>query len=66
MKKEIIYKFHILLFTESEKLIKRIICDHWEFPTDEEILAAIEENGADYAEVRRVYVADTIPFTEEE
>ena len=66
MQKEIIYKFHILLFTDTDKLIKRIICDHWEFPSDAEIEAAIEEYGADYAEVRRAYVIDVIPFTEEE
>lgn len=65
MQKEIIYKFHILLYSENDKLIKKIICDHWEFPSDSEIVAAIEEYGADYAEIRRAYVIDVIPFTEE-
>lgn len=64
MQKEIIYKFQILLYSDNDKLIHKITCDHWEFPTDEELMAAIEEHGADYAEVRRIYVVDTIPFTE--
>lgn len=65
MQKELIYKFHILLYS-NDKVINTIKCDHWEFPSDEEIMAAITDNGADYAEVRRVYVVDEIPFTEEE
>lgn len=64
MQKELIYKFRILLFSDNDKLIRTLECDHWEFPTDEEIIGAIEKYGADYAEVRRVYVVDTIPFTE--
>lgn len=64
MQKELIYKFQILLFSESDKLLSKISCDHWEFPSDEEIMDAIASSGADYAEVRRVYVVDTIPFTE--
>ena len=66
MQKELIYKFRILLFSDNDKLIRTIQCDHWEFPSDEEIMDAIEKNGADYADVRRVYVVDVIPFTEEE
>lgn len=64
MQKEIIYKFQIHLFSDNDKLIHKIVCDHWEFPSDDEIMKAIEEHGADYAEVHRVYVVDTIPFTE--
>jgi hypothetical protein len=66
MKKELIYKFQIVLFSDSGKEIKTIPCDHWEFPTDDEIMSAILESGADYAEVHRTYVVDDIPFTEEE
>lgn len=66
MQKELIYKFQILLYSDSDKLIKTILCDHWEFPTDEEIESAVEDNGAAYAEVRRIYVVDVIPFTEED
>lgn len=65
MQKEIIYKFQILLFSDNDKLIGKIDCDHWEFPSDQEIMNAIEENGADYAEVHRIYVVDAIPFTED-
>lgn len=64
MQKELIYKFQILLYSDSNKLISTILCDHWEFPDDKEIIAAIENSGADYAEVKRIYVIDTIPFTE--
>ena len=66
MKKELIYKFIINLYTDSGQMFKAVPCEHWEFPSDEEILDAIEKNGADYAEVHRVYVSDVIPFTEEE
>lgn len=65
MQEEIIYKFQILLFSDNGNLIKRVQCDHWEFPTDEEIKDAIKEHGADYAEVRRIYAVDVIPFTED-
>ena len=64
MQKEIIYKFQILLFSDSDKLVERVDCDHWEFPSDEEIMKAITEHGADYAEIRRIYVVDEIPFTD--
>jgi len=64
MQEEIIYKFQILLYTDNNKLIKTITCEHWEFPDDDEIMAAIKDNGADYAEVRRIYAVDTIPFSE--
>ena len=64
MQKELIYKYHILLYTDSNQMFKVILCEHWEFPSDEEIMAAITDNGADYAEVRRIYVADEIPFTD--
>lgn len=63
MQKEIIYKFVILLFTDNGKLIKSILCDHWEFPSDEEIMQNIMDAGADYAEVHRIYTVDTIPFS---
>lgn len=66
MKKEIIYNFQILLYSDNDKLIKKITVEHWEFPRDAEIQAAIEESGADYAEVRRVYTVEAIPFTEDE
>ena len=66
MQKELVYKFQILLYSDSDKLIKTILCDHWEFPTDEEIQAAIEDNGAAYGEVRRIYAVDVIPFTDED
>lgn len=64
MQKEINYEFQILLYTDNHQVFKTIPCDHWEFPSDEEIMAAIMDNGADYAEVRRIYVVDDIPFTE--
>lgn len=64
MQKEIIYKFQIMLYSDNDKLIKTITCDHWEFPSDAEIMSAIDENGADYAEVRRIYAVDVIPFSE--
>lgn len=64
MQKEIIYKFQILLYSDNDKLICIIDCDHWEFPTDQEIMEAIENNGADYAEIRRIYTVDSIPFTD--
>ena len=63
MEEELIYKFKILLFSENDKQIKSITCDHWEFPSDEEIINAIKDNGADYAKVERVYEVDTIPFS---
>ena len=63
MQKELIYAFVIGLYNDSDRLIKSIRCDHWEFPTDEEIQAAIEDNGADYAKVERIYFVDEIPFT---
>lgn len=66
MQKEIIYKFQIRLYSDNDKLITKIECDHWEFPTDAEIMEAIEKHGADYAEVRRIYTLDLIPFTEED
>lgn len=65
MQKEIIYKFQIVLYSSNDKVIGKIECDHWEFPSDAEIMEAIEKNGADYAEVHRIYVVDTIPFTED-
>ena len=64
MQKEIIYRFQILLYSDNNKVIQTINCDHWEFPSDEEIMAAIEEHGADYAEIRRIYTVDIIPFTD--
>ena len=64
MQKELVYKFQILLYSDTDKLITTIVCDHWEFPEDKEIMEAIENSGADYAEVKRIYVVDTIPFTE--
>ena len=64
MQKEIIYKFQILLFSDSDKLIERSDYDHWEFPSDEKIMNAITEHGADYAEILRIYVVDEIPFTD--
>lgn len=63
MEEELIYKFQILLYSNSDKLIKSIKCNHWEFPDDKEIMAAIKENDAGYAEVRRIYTVDTIPFS---
>lgn len=66
MKKELIYKFQILLYASTGQAFKTIICEHWEFPSDDEIMDAIKDNGADYAEVRRIFVLDDIPFTEEE
>lgn len=64
MEKEIIYKFQILLYTDNDKLLQKITCEHWEFPDDTEIMKAIEDSGADYAEVRRIYTVDTIPFSD--
>lgn len=66
MQEELIYKFQINLYSSNGQLFKSILCDHWEFPQDEEIMNAIKDNGADYAEVCRIYVVDTIPFTEED
>ncbi len=63
MQEELIYKFQILLYSGSGQLFKSILCDHYDFPSDEEIIKAIKDNGADHAEVRRIYFVDTIPFT---
>ena len=66
MQEEVIYRFKILLYSDTDELVKSINCNHWEFPDDEEIKAAIKENNAAYAEVHRIYTVEKIPFTEDD
>ena len=62
MQTELIYEFQINIFTDSGKLIKSINCGEFEFPSEERIREAIENNGADHATVERVYRMGEIPF----
>lgn len=55
MEKELIYTFQIRLYSDNDKLISTIDCGEFEFPSEERIQAAIEESGADYAKVERIY-----------
>jgi len=63
MDKELIYEFQIRLYSDNNKLISTINCGEFEFPSEEKIQAAIEDSGADYAKVERVYRMGDIPFT---
>lgn len=63
MKKELVYEFNINLFDSNGKLFKVINFGEFDFPTEDEIQAAIEENGADYATIDRVYRMGEIPFS---
>lgn len=63
MEQELIYEFIINLYSDNGKLIKTVNCGEFDFPSEEEIQAAIEGNGADHATVERVYRMGIIPFT---
>lgn len=63
MDKELIYEFKINLFDSNGKLFKVINFGEFDFPTEKEIQAAIEDNGADSATIERVYRMGEIPFT---
>ena len=63
MDKELIYEFQICLYSDNDKLISTVNCGEFEFPTEEKIQAAIEDSGADYAKVERIYRIGAIPFT---
>jgi hypothetical protein len=63
MQTELIYEFQISLFCDNGKLIGTVNCGEFEFPSEERIQAAIEESGADYAKVERIYRMAEVPFT---
>ena len=63
MNKELIYEFQICLYSDNDKLISTVNCGEFEFPSEEKIQAAIEDSGADYAKVERIYRIGEIPFT---
>jgi len=63
MATEVIYKYEIIVFSADGHELQKIAIDHWEFPSDEEIKNIIESVGGKFAEVKRIYWVDEIPFT---
>ena len=57
---ELIDKFQIIVYNNSGEIKARIICEGWEFPTDEMIKAVLTSNDGAYAEVHRVYELVTL------
>lgn len=63
MQEELVYKFFIYVYSDKGNAIQTVDCRRFEFPSEEEIIRAIKENGGDYAEVHRVYTVEEIPFS---
>lgn len=61
---ELIYKYEVIVMTDDGKVIHREILDHFTFPTDEELMGIISEQGGTYCKVDRIYVPDEVPFSE--
>lgn len=63
MDKELVYKYEVKVFSDNGNEIHKEILDHFAYPSDEEIMRIITENGGDYGKVDRIYVPDEIPFS---